>query len=937
MADAVLSVASKVAEYLVVPVGRQCGYVILSDSYVGELRKELENLDDARVGLRRSVDDALNNIRDIKCEVKRRMDNAETVADKARGLLDNDVRAKKTCFCRWLPNPKEHYCLGRDARKTIQAIQALVPQGKFDKVYYESDPPGRVAGASVVDSSAAEGGNTITDSRASIIQGIMEALDDEKLKAIGVYGPGGVGKTTLLKQVKETLKKKGRPFDMIVTVEVSQTPNLINIQGQIADALSLSLKDKETQQGRRDHLLQRLQSNPNEKVLIILDDLWKELNLEAVGIPSGDTSGKCKLLLTSRFGDVLEQKMLADRTFFLKGLNNDEAFGLFEKTVGNRLEDKELKAIAAQVVNKLAGLPLFIISIAKTLKNSRAYAWRNALIKIDEPNAETILKLSYNHLESEDAKSLFLLCGLIGGTIEVKTLFDLGVGVGLFERFNETIQGARDRLNTLLDSLRSICLLQDGSGYEENVIIHDLYSEVVVSTPFRDQNSLIMNSNYGPWQKEKFEKCWAICLADVERGRLPELMRYRFPNLKILMLSQQKYRYDAGDCSRLLDFKSMKGLQALYICSIHISTLPSSIGILKNLRSLHLDHCDVVDVAILGKLKALQILSLARSALSRLPKEIGDLKNLRLLNLSNCNKLQTIEPGVLKGLINLEELYLRESFDQWMGKDETPLESCNARLVELNNLTKIASLEISIPDPTILLEDDDFPFGNLIRFWIDIGNARGRTIRGLRTMELKLEECDSILSKDWVQKLLQKTQYLQLEGLKEFKKNAHELCTQGFGELKHLDIYNSPSINYIVNSSDGLPPTAFTILESLRLCNLINLEKICNSLVAPECFNILKVVSITQCPRLKNLWFLSEMQRLVHLEKLIVSNCDSMQAIITNDAGNIEEVVDDTVELPNLRILDLEGLPKMTSFCTGAEGAPIQVTFSSSPYVSLCY
>ncbi|XP_056173467.1 uncharacterized protein LOC130139790 [Syzygium oleosum] len=147
MADVVLSVASKVADYLVAPVGRQCGYVIFSDSYVHQLNDEVEKLEDARVGVQHSINDARNNMKVIKREVDRWKNDAETIANKARGVLDYDGRAKKTCFYGWIPNPKERYCLGRDARKTVQAIQALISEGKFERVYYESTPPGRVAGA----------------------------------------------------------------------------------------------------------------------------------------------------------------------------------------------------------------------------------------------------------------------------------------------------------------------------------------------------------------------------------------------------------------------------------------------------------------------------------------------------------------------------------------------------------------------------------------------------------------------------------------------------------------------------------------------------------------------------------------------------------------------------------------------------------------------
>lgn len=110
--------------------------------------------------------------------------------------------------------------------------------------------------------------------------------------------------------------------------------------------------------------------------------------------------------------------------------------------------------------------------------------WINTLVKIEESNIETIVKLSYHHLKSEDAQSLFLLCGLIRGTIQVETLLILGMGLGLFEEFKKTIQDSRDRLNTTLNKLRFPCLLLDDGDDKDNVTIHDLYSEVVVSTPF---------------------------------------------------------------------------------------------------------------------------------------------------------------------------------------------------------------------------------------------------------------------------------------------------------------------------------------------------------------------------------------------------------------------------------------------------------------------
>ncbi|XP_039173342.1 uncharacterized protein LOC108960986 [Eucalyptus grandis] len=313
--------------------------------------------------------------------------------------------------------------------------------------------------------------------------------------------------------------------------------------------------------------------------------------------------------------------------------------------------------------------------------------------------------------------------------------------------------------------------------------------------------------------------------------------------------------------------------------------------ILGNLQSLSI-NCYVGDVANLGKLKALRILNFAKSQISRLPKEIGELTNLRSLNLNHCYSLKIIEHGALKGLINLEELHMRGSFDGWMGKHEMTSKSCGVGLAELKNLTKLASLEISIRQPIILLEDDDLPFGNLVRFWINIGNLEGWGYECLAVMKLNLEGCNSILSRKWVQESLQKTQYLYLCELSESKESAHKLCIEGFRDPKALNIKDSYSIK---------------VLQQFE------------------------TVSVGQCCQLKYLWCISEMQRLVQLEEIKVWECYSMQSIVTYDAGEDIVSADNRVELPNVCHLALCESPNMTSFCIRAEitsedtPSPIQV------------
>ena len=127
----------------------------------------------------------------------------------------------------------------------------------------------------------------------------------------------GIGKTTLVKAVaKEALHEK--LFCDAVEVTVSQSPNLVKIQKEIAERLDLVFhKDgfKEKALELRDRL------KKEEKFLIILDDVWKKLDLLDIGIAFEDHQKGCKILLTSRSQDVLRNEMGVKGDLFIAYLH----------------------------------------------------------------------------------------------------------------------------------------------------------------------------------------------------------------------------------------------------------------------------------------------------------------------------------------------------------------------------------------------------------------------------------------------------------------------------------------------------------------------------------------------------------------------------------------------------------------------------------------
>lgn len=89
------------------------------------------------------------------------------------------------------PNLYTRHQLSRKTKKLSHEISEVLAEGKFDKISYRAASQGTVTPFGR--------GYEALDTRTSILKEIMLELKDHKMFIIGVYGMGGVGKTTLMK------------------------------------------------------------------------------------------------------------------------------------------------------------------------------------------------------------------------------------------------------------------------------------------------------------------------------------------------------------------------------------------------------------------------------------------------------------------------------------------------------------------------------------------------------------------------------------------------------------------------------------------------------------------------------------------------------------------------------------------------------------------
>ncbi|GKV02429.1 hypothetical protein SLEP1_g14866 [Rubroshorea leprosula] len=804
-------------------------------------------------------------------------------------------------------NPLSRYKLSKRAEEDSQKIAKHVQKvpGFNLRTSYPVIPQ-RVVAAPVKDFQEFE-------SRMGVLDDMMKALQSPNINIIGLHGMPGVGKTMLLKEVKRKAEQE-KLFNAVVMVSVAKkNPDYRIIQDGLAYGLgvvelSFGIGDPRVADPR---VADRLRAKILEerKVLVILDDIWDKLDLKELGIPfedqqrmnaetgsssTKDQQMKCKILLSSRELNVLSIEMGTQKEIVINQLEDQEAWQMFKKIVGDRAESSELQPTGFGIATECKGLPLAITTLAKALKNKSLHEWKSALQRMKSPSPSnfegihakvyTAIEVSYNHLGSGELKRTFLLSSLICRNASIQDLLKYGVGLGWFPQAN-TIDGARNDLLTLISNLKASSLLIDGShgGFFD---VHDVIRAVALSIACRDGYGLFLTDDDLP-KKCSDEKAlndfkW-ICLEYTNMNELPNELES--PQLTFFCLSN---KYPSLEIPANF-FKGMQRLRVLDLTHLQMSSLPSSISLLENLHTLCLDQGVLGDISIIGELKNLEVLSLVRSDIKMLPREIGQLTRLKLLDLSGCKKLRVILPRVLASMSRLEELYLGNSFNRWE-HDEHESQR-NASLAELKQLKKLTALEIRIPDVKMIPED--LSFEKLERCKIFIGDAWNKWDSSAEISRiLKLRLRASISFDSSLKQLLKMSEELHLEELKGVKHILYGLASEGFQKLKYLHIRNASDIQGI-------------IMDSAGLCNAFP--------------TLLKVINVECCNQLKMLFSFSTARQLFQLQEIGVTDCRNMVNIVDEegkeDFGDIVEATDQMVKLAHLLSLRLQNLPKFISFC----------------------
>ncbi|KAH0978110.1 hypothetical protein GBA52_027829 [Prunus armeniaca] len=678
-------------------------------------------------------------------------------------------------------------------------------------------------------------------------------LDSPGVCCVGIWGMGGIGKTTLADAVFhrqwQSSKFEACCFLANVREKSEKTDGLNDLRNTLVRDL---LKDKDVSINTPSipaHILTRLR---RPKALIVLDDVNAREQLEVL---VGDHDQFCqgsRIIITARDKGLLDLKVDQAKIFNVEGLGSDDALRLFYSHAKPPTTD--YTELSREVVDYIKGIPLALKVMGSSFRRCKSkQEWEDQWKQVKEfPDEEInqVLRISYDGL-GKHVKEIFL-------------------DIACFHKGYE-----RNYVKEVLD----------GSGFHGEAGINDLIDRSLISISYSyDKECIEMHDLVEEMGK---------AIAQEQGSRL--LMAKDVNQLLANNQSDGHVQAISIDWLEMeyANFEKMRGLRLLRVNSFgHLATsLIGSLGLPNSLRYLSWDGYPFKSLPSKFSAQNLVVLEMPDSQVvgQFWNEDQSPPMNLKRINLEGCMHLTKvpdlswslqIERIDLNGCGSLVEI---PSYFQHLGKlTYLDLVSCT----NLKNLPKMpCNLEVLLLSDTAIEELPSSVWSHEKISHLDITYCKHLKSLPSNTCKLKpslsLKGCES-LCEFW--ELPRDTTELALtySTIKELRINASIESVVGLAAIK---LYRCESLVSL--------PTNIWKLKSLKSLDLqfcYNFQNFPEISEVMECLEFLNLsgTSVKELP--------PSIGNLVALRELNLHNCK-----------NLEVVPDELFCLTSLQVLNLSG------------------------------
>ncbi|XP_048423258.1 LOW QUALITY PROTEIN: disease resistance protein RPV1 [Pyrus x bretschneideri] len=702
------------------------------------------------------------------------------------------------------------------------------------------------------------------DSRIKDIITYLSSDGSDDVLMVGIWGMGGLGKTTSAKAIFNKIHHKFQFKCFLANVHDNTSKHGLTY---LQEKLIFDILKQKSEISSVDKGISLIEDQfSHRKVLLIIDNIDRVEQLNAIAGNHKWFGPGSRIIITTRDEHLLKQGKV-NKTYPAQKLNKEEALELLSwHAFGNRQPSEGFLELSEKFVSYCYGLPLALEVVGSFLVKRPIAEWECELKKLKttpERNIIEALRISFEGLD-DTQKAIFLdiCCFFIGEDKDyVAKVLDeceffatIGISV-LCERCLVTVERNKLNMHDLLREMARVIISEKSPRQPEkwsrlwnpqdvtHVLTKKSGTEEVegLALHFPNKSSCFSTEAFAHMNKLRLLQLRNVKLNGEYKHLPKELIWLRWRGCPLESIPDDFFNQDklvflemigSGLVKVWEGSKSLQNLKIINLTGSGFLIKSPDFSQVPNLEELILEGC---------------------ISLLEIHPSIGNLTRLSLVNLEWCNKLvslprdfyrlKSVETLLLNGCYQFRELHedLREMESlRVLRADKTSISQLPHTTVRLKKLTHLSIMAAPCAErfgayciPTGALNDDGIPNLRIIRHTMGALNDDGipkdlGSLSSLQFLDLGGNDFHTLPSFSGLSKL----ETLLLRKCK-FLHTIPDLPTN----LKFLHANSCPALETMPNFSEMTNMRELDISDSPKLIEVPGLDKSLNSMTSIHMIN----------------------------------------------------------------------------------------------------